>query len=152
MRDMSLVCVACLVLSGLACHDGVSRSFPLAPTTAPVIPQAPNFPAIVVGQIVRFQFTAEDSSCVAGDGACRSYNVTAPSDGRLEIVLMSVSGEDGFIRTTEMYVVPGADSWDVGPGPRISATIPVKAGATYEIRMYSAKVPSVELELRASLQ
>jgi hypothetical protein len=102
--------------------------------------------------VVRFHFTADDVACAGAAGRCRSYNVTAPSDGRLEVVATSVSGESGFVSTLEMYVVPGADYWDVGPGPRISATVQVRAGGTYEIRMYSAQVPSVELELRASLQ
>jgi hypothetical protein len=31
-------------------------------------------------------------------------------------------------------------------------TIPAKGGTTYEIRMYSSTVPSVELQLRAALR
>jgi hypothetical protein len=103
-----------------------------APTPGPV-----TFPSITIGDVVRFQFTADDVPCVGGGGRCRSYNITSPSDGWLEVVVTSVSGED---------------SWNVGPGPRISVTIPVRARGTYEIRMFSPNVPSVELELRASLQ
>jgi hypothetical protein len=158
MRYRFLASVICAVLGGLGC-DGSYRTggppLPTAPTVAPAptpLPAPGPFPSITVGDVVRFQFTADDVPCDGANGRCRSYNVTAPSDGRLEVVLASVSGEDSFVSTTEMYVVPGGDSWDVGPGPRISVTIPVRAGGTYEIRMYSAKVPSVGLELRASLR
>lgn len=148
----------CFALFGLGC-DGVYRtggpSVPTAPTVAPAptpLPTPTPFPSITVGDAVRFQFTADDAPCVGAGGRCRSYYITAPSDGRLEVAVASVSGQDSFISGLEMYVVPGGDSWDVGPGPRISVTLPVRAGFTYEIRMYSAIVPSVELVLRASLR
>ena len=137
----------CWALLSTAC--GGNPTFPTAPSPAPVPPPTPPpaiFPSITVGEVVRFRFTADDVQC--GAGHCRSYNVSPGSNGRLEVVLTPVSVGDGL----EMYVVPGGDSWDVGPGPRISVTVPVQASGTYEIRMYAAKVPSVELELRASLQ
>jgi hypothetical protein len=108
-------------------------------------------PTVTVGEIVRFQFTADDFPCSAS-GRCRSYSITPSSDGQLEVVVTSVSGEGDFISTTEMYLVPGADDWTVGPGSRISVTAAVKSGITYEIRMFSTKVPSVDLELLASLK
>ncbi len=150
MRYRFLVPVICSALGALGCDEGHRPGGPLLPTAGAVAP-AP-FPSITVGDVVGFQFTVDDVACVSGGGRCRSYNVTAPSDGRLEVVLASVSGEGSFVFTTEMYVVPGGDFWDVGPGPRISVTIPARAGVTYEIRMYSATVPSVWLELRASLR
>jgi hypothetical protein len=139
-------------LLAMACGSSPSP-LPTAPSPVPAPAPTPppvTFPSITVGEVVRFRFTADDL-CFSG-GGCRSYNVTTPSGGRLEAVVTSVSAEGTFISTTEMYVVPGGDSWDVGPGPRISVTIPVGAGRTYEIRMFSARVPSVELELRTSLQ
>jgi len=125
---------------------------PAAPSPTPAPLPDPTFPSIVVGQVVRFSFTADDRACVGGGGRCRSYSVTVPVDGTLQAVLISASGTDAFIATTEMYVVPGGDSWDVGPGPRISVTVAVRAGSTYEVRMYSARVPSEELELRTSVR
>ena len=153
MRYRILVSVICSTLGGQGCDGGSTArpSMPTAPTVS-VAPAPAPFPSITLGDVVRFQFTFDDVACVGGEGRCRSYNVTAPSDGRLEVVLASVSGEDSFVSATEMYVVPGGDFWDVGPGPRISVTIPARAGVTYEIRMYSATVPSVGLELRASLR
>jgi len=69
----------------------------------------------------------------------------------MEVVLRSASGDAAFTVFTEMSVVPGADWWDVS-GSRLIATLPALAGSTYEIRMYSPVVPSVELELQASLR
>jgi hypothetical protein len=145
------------VLALSACGDDAGppagpTAPPTAPSPAPALLPDPSFPSIVVGEVVRFSLTADDRSCVGGGGRCRSYNVTVPGDGTLQAVLTSVSGTDTFIATTEMYVVPGGDSWDIGPGSGISVTVAVKAGSTYEVRMYSARVPSEELELRTSLR
>jgi len=97
------------------------------PTPLPAPPPSPTaFPVIKVDETVTFRFTTDDRAC--GAGRCRSYNVAAPLDGLLHVVLTSVSREDSFIAATEMYVVPGGDSWHVGPGPQISVTIPVRAG------------------------
>ena len=79
-----VISVVCLALAGLGC-DRVGASVPTAPSVPPAVAPAPPpvpFPSIVVGEVVRFQFTAEFSSCVKAGGACRSYNVTAPSDGQ----------------------------------------------------------------------
>jgi hypothetical protein len=158
MRNQFLVSVICLALAGPGCEgasSGEGSRLPAGPSPAPSpapTPPPAAFPSIAVGEVVRFQFTADDVACVGAGGRCRSYNVTAPSSGKLEAVATSVSGDSSFVSTLEMYVVPGGDYWDVGPGPRISVTVPAAAGATYEIRMYSATVPSVELELRTSLQ
>jgi hypothetical protein len=149
------------VLALSACGDNTGP--PAGPTPPPTAPSPapaprpaptpnPTFPSIAIGDVVRFSFAVDDTPCVGGGGRCRSYNVTVPVDGTLQGVLTSVSGTDAFIATTEMYVVPGGDSWDIGPGSGISVTVAVKAGSTYEIRMYSARIPSEELELRTSLR
>jgi len=70
----------------------------------------------------------------------------------LEVVLTPVSPDSNFIVNTEMYLVPGADAWTVGPGNRIGVNALVGSGATYEIRMFSGQIPSDELELRTSLR
>jgi hypothetical protein len=145
------------VLTLSACGDDAGppagpTASPTAPSPAPAPLPDPSFPSIVVGEVVRFSFTVDDRPCVGGGGRCRSYNVTVPVDGTLQAVLTSVSGRDLFIATTEMYVVPGGDSWDLGPEKGISVTVAVRAGGTYEVRMYSARIPSEELELRTSLR
>jgi hypothetical protein len=149
-----------------ACHTGnEGRPFlpPLGPTAnvplpapSPVPAPAParppvSFPLITVGEVVRFQFTNDDWACAGATGRCRSYNITAPSDGLMSVAVTSTSADTSFLGSLEMYVVPGADDWEVGPGPQIGARVAVRAGLVYEIRMFSSTVPSTELELRTAL-
>jgi len=70
----------------------------------------------------------------------------------LEVVLTPVSPDSNFIGKTDLYLVPGADDWTVGPGNRISVNAVVRSGGTYEIRMFSSQIPSDEFELRTSLR
>jgi len=152
----SIPLAAAVVLALSGCRQPVSAPTPTAAPSQPANPRhdpTASFPSIEVGEAVRFRFTAEDGDCVGvGGGACRSYAVHVPADGQLETVLASVDGDAAFTATTELYVVPGGDFWTVGPGARISVTIPVRAMASYEIRMFAARVPSPELELRATLR
>jgi hypothetical protein len=76
--------------------------------------------------------------------------LTTPSNGELVVVVTTL--QEKSHPTIELYIVPGADDWETEPGRRIFAKATVKAGVTYEIRMYSDIVPSEELELRTSLQ
>lgn len=164
MRQRFLVACVGLSLCSVGCtagsdgHGGFLPLSPSGPIAAPAPAPAPapppvSFPSIKVGEVVRFQFTTNDLLCdPQGGGRCRSYEITAPSTGVMDVVVTSISGDASFVSTLEMYVVPGADDWMTGPGPRISASLGVVAGATYEIRMYSSLVPSAELELRATLQ
>lgn len=148
-RRFLLACVG-LCIAGAACTDGRRPFPPTAPTRAPAPPR-PNFPSITVGEVVRFQFTTDDWACAGALGRCRSYNITAPSDGLMSVAITSTSDDTSFVGTLELYVVPGADDWEVGPGPQIGARVAVRAGSIYEIRMYSTVVPSVELDLRTTL-
>jgi hypothetical protein len=109
-----------------------------------------NFPTIAVGQPIRFRFGTEDACPSFGIAGCRSYVVTAPSDGQMKVDLTAVSGDARAVIGLELYVVPGADYWDTGPGARIGAVFSVRAGNRYEIRMSAAHVPTEELELAAS--
>jgi hypothetical protein len=104
-----------------------------------------------VGEVVRFRFVADDWACSRDGGRCRSYLLTAPSDGELEVVVTSLE-QSVHHPHIDLYIVPGADEWIVGPGVSISAKARVTVGSTYEIRMYSSRVPSEELELRTSLR
>lgn len=152
MRNIPLVVLVAVVLAVTGCGEAGSVTYPSRPILQPdPVPPRPSFPSINVGEPVRFQFTADDYPCVGGGGRCKSYDLTAPVSGQLDIVLRSVSGDPGFTRLTELYVVPGADDWLVS-GARLTASLQATGGTTYEIRMYSPVVPSVELELLASLR
>jgi hypothetical protein len=106
----------------------------------------------MLGEVVHFRITVDDYACTRGEGRCRSYNVTVPANGEMVVVITPMTPDDPSFEMLEMYVVPGADDWRVGPGREISATARVSAGGTYEIRMFMPKVPSLELELRTSLR
>jgi hypothetical protein len=148
MRPVCLAAVILCSLAAAACGETGAFTQPSPPTPVPV--PGP-FPSITVGEPVRFQFTRDDYACVGGNGRCKSFNVSPASGGQLDVVLRSISGDASFTRDTEMYVVPGADSWRVS-GAQLTATLTADAGATYEIRMYSPVVPSIELELLVSLR
>jgi hypothetical protein len=157
MRRRFLLACAVLSTTGAACTEGTNaRRFlqpmvPTAPSEPAPAPRPMNFPSITVGEVVRFQVATDDWACSGTSGRCRSYNITAPSDGLLSFAITSTSGDTSFLGTLELYVVPGADEWEVGPGPQIGARVEVRAGSIYEIRMFSAVVPSLELELRTRL-
>jgi len=132
---VALSLVICSSLNGAGC-DSPTKPSPSTgmqtpvPTPAPTRPPA-NLVPIGIGDVVRFQFTLPDSTCVSSGGRCRSYLVTAPSAGTLEAVLTPESGDARLMASAEMYIVPGADFWDVGPGPQSSCVIPSPpAGST----------------------
>jgi hypothetical protein len=160
-RHRLLVVFAGVWLWNAACTGGTDGRPVLAPTgptattptptPAPPSPPPAPFPSIAVGEVVRFQFNSDDRACAGPIGRCRSYDVKADSNGVMVVAITSTSADTSFLTTLEMYVVPGADDWEVGPGPQVSARLSVIAGATYEIRMYSSVVPSAELELRVTL-
>jgi hypothetical protein len=106
----------------------------------------------MLGEVVRFRITTDNYACSRDEGRCLSYNVTVPSPGDLAVVITPINPDDPSFDRLEMYIVPGADDWQTGPGRQISATARVSAGNTYEIRMFIPIVPSPELELRASLK
>jgi len=158
MRLLWVVFVASFGIVAASCEGRVTY-LPTEPTEPyspppppPPRPPAPPIPAVMFGEVIRFRFTAEDWACNR-EGRCRSYNVTVPSDGELTVVIVPATTVDDLsFDTLEMYIVPGADDWKFGPGRQISATARVSAGATYEIRMFNPRVPSVELELRMTLR
>ena len=151
-----LVPVVCIVAAAAAgCDFGkvtnLTEPGPIYnPPPPPPPPVRPPIAAIAFGEIVRFRFTTEDFQC--GAGRCLSYYVTPPSDGTMDVVIRPTTPNDVFFPGLELYIVPGADEWDVGAGPQISATASVKAGQRYEIRMSIPVAPSPEFELRTSLR
>jgi hypothetical protein len=163
MRQRALLVLVGLCLSNAACTVGMDghRAFvpPLsatapnpAPTPAPAPPpHSATIPMVPVGEVVRFELSDEEWACAAAGNRCRSFNVVTPINGELVVAITSTTDDTSFLSLLEMYIVPGADYWDVGPGPQITAHAAVRAGATYEIRMFTYVAPHVELELRATV-
>jgi hypothetical protein len=157
MRCAFAVSVIGLAMASMGCDFGRVTDIPTEPTAvlppvAPPAPVRPPIPGIAFGEVVRFRFASEDFRCSARlEDRCRSFNVIVPSNGQMDVALTPTSLNDPF-NLFEMYIVPGADDWEVGPGRQIRATARVTAGQTYEIRMYVAWVPTFELELRTSLR
>lgn len=161
-RILRVLLVACVAMASTSCDFGRVVYLPTEPTEPypppnlppppPPLPPSPPFPEIMLGEVIRFRFTTDDWACTRGEGRCRSYNVTAPSNGEMVVVITPITADDPSFELLEMYIVPGADDWQVGPGRQIGATARVTAGRTYEIRMFMPMVPSLELELRTSLR
>jgi hypothetical protein len=162
IRILPVLLVSCSAMVAASCDFGRVVNVPTEPsepyspppslTPPPPLPTPPPIPAILLGEVVRFRITTDDYACIRGEGRCRSYNVTVPSNGEIVVVITPITPDDPLVETLEMYIVPGADYWQVGPGRQISATARVSAGRTYEIRMFMSRVPSLELELRTSLR
>jgi hypothetical protein len=161
IRILLVLLVTSLAMASASCDFGRVVYLPTEPTQPyppsnlppppPPIPPQPPIPEIMLGEVIRFRFTTDDWACNR-EGRCRSYNVTVPSDGEMVVVITPMTTDDPSFEYLEMYIVPGADDWQVGPGRQIGATARVISGRTYEIRMFMPIVPSVELELRTSLR
>ena len=168
MRILPVLLVTCFAMVAISCDFGrvvylpsepSEPSPPPPPSTQPPIPATPPppptpppIPAIMLGEVVRFRITTDDYACTREEGRCRSYNVTVPSSGEMVVVITPLTPDDPLFERLEMYIVPGADDWQIGPGLQISATARVSAGGTYEIRMFMPSLSSRELELRTSLR
>ena len=125
------------------------------PLYSPPPPPPPRIPppidSIAFGEVIRLRFTTEGFEC-GGESRCLWYYVTSPSDGTMDVVITPITPNDLYFPLLELYIVPGADDWDVGAGPQMSATASVKAGQRYEIRMAIRTTPTSEFELRTSLR
>ena len=162
IRILRVLLVTCFAIASTSCDFGRVVYLPTVPTEpypppnlppppSPIPPQ-PAISEIMLGEVIRFRFTTDDWACNRDGGRCRSYNVTVPSTGEMVVVVTPITPDDPLFEYLEMYIVPGADDWQVGPGRQIGATARVTAGRTYEIRMFMPTLPSPELELRTSLR
>ena len=150
-----LVPVVCAVTAAGCDFGRVSDITEPTPLYSPPPPPPPRIPppidSIAFGEVIRLRFTTEGFEC-GGESRCLSYYVTPPSDGTMDVVITPTTPNDLYFPLLELYIVPGADDWNVGAGPQISATARVKAGQRYEIRMAIRTAPSSEFELRTSLR
>jgi hypothetical protein len=155
MRCSCLAPAICAVMAVAGCDFGrvsdITEPTPIYnPPPPPPPPVRPPITSIAFGDVIRFGFTTEGFEC--GAGRCLSYYVTPQSDGTMDVVIKPTMPNDVFFPGLELYIVPGADGWNVGEGPQISAAAIVKAGQRYEIRMGIRAAPTAEFELRTSLR
>jgi hypothetical protein len=109
--------------------------------------------SIPVGHVVTARATSQDRVCSHwgyGSGACRRFAVTTPSAGWLDVRFSAVP----FFRCDVDIVGPGGTFVLYDPSWRnpLNVSIPVVAGATYEIRVICGSDPSHEFELGTTLR
>ena len=134
---------------------------PPTPTPFGVWPISETYASLQIGEVINGRVTESDPSCITYlHMRCRYYRVQAPSDGLLEVVVMSESmGPRYADAPLDLYITNVTDErgkgWDpvFGPGPQLRVSARVKAGAHYQISLYSwsPTLPGVQFELRSSM-
>jgi hypothetical protein len=114
-----------------------------------------------VGQVINSRITEDDPRCMYHPNQhCHYYRIAAPSDGLLEVTVKSESMGATYIQAPlDLYITNVTDDrgkgWDpvFGPGPQMRVSARAKAGAEYQISLYSwaPDLPGVEFELRAAM-
>jgi hypothetical protein len=157
------ISVVCLFLM-IACGDH-EVSVPTAPTAnpSPVTPLPPPtripVPAftqrIDIGEVVRSRATDEDPLCDTGwPYRCRYYGLTVPSAGWLNVTIgwdPELPGEYPL----DMGIIDGQGrEWVSTPSGAAlrHVAVPVTAGTTYVIEVWSFWSPPADFQLTPSLQ
>jgi hypothetical protein len=103
---------------------------------------AERYTSIAVGEAVSARVNADDPRCaVWPEWPCQYFRLTAPSDGTLDVVMTHSAGNLDLSFTNDA----GNTWW-------YPVSIPVTAGATYQITVWEYETTGVEFELRTSLQ
>lgn len=153
-----------LIVSMAACATGCSDiilpALPTAPSQVPAPAPVPVFAfaepytRISIGDVVVRRAGTDDSECVDLRGwHCHYFRLTAPSDGRLDILLKWVLETQPF-QPLDLSLADskGITSWsEYGPGPQGRLRTLVSAGSTYQFTVWYT-FPGVEFELRSSLE
>lgn len=157
MRRLHLVMV-CLAFMTVGCE----RSQPLAPTTlptpGPVPPVRPVLPPpfeqrLEIDEVIKTRITADDGWC--GDQFpyhCRHYGLTAKTSGVLQVTMTWWGGGEYPL---DLGVIDSLGrEWPAlaGPGRRRDVVLPVVAGETYVIEIWSFLFPGEEFELRSAFE
>jgi hypothetical protein len=113
---LPVLLVTCFAMVSTSCDFGrvvylpTEPSEPYPPPSAPTQPPAPvtplplppPFPAIMLGEVVRFRIATDDWACTRGEGRCRSYNVTVPSNGEMVVVITPITPDDPSFGSHDM--------------------------------------------------
>ena len=159
MRNVGSIMVL-LAVAAVGCENP-QRALLLAPTPlastpppAPVPdPRLEGASPIVIGETVHSQATADDPLCDPGwSYPCRYFKVTASSHGRLRVTMRwSAAQPDPY--PLDIGVPGPFGEWlaMIGPGAQRYVDVPVDAGATYLIEVWSFLNPAERFELTSSL-
>ena len=154
------VFVVCVSLLMLGC-DGRS-TLPSSPTPTPSFPPAPAPPPpqqpveglpIVLGDVVTGRVTEDDPLC-GPRHRCRYYRLTVSGSGALRVTMTwdpQVADpyplDIGVIDPSGRVSLP-----TIGPGTQRQVSLPVSAGRTYVIEIWSAAAPGEEFALQTAIQ
>jgi hypothetical protein len=156
MRRLHSV-VICFALAAMGCDStfipptAPTPNPPAAPTPTPV-PQPRFEQRLEIGEVIKTRVTREDPLCSEGwPYRCRYYGLTPATNGLLNITM---TWQNGGVYPLDFGVYDAQGrSWDAvaDAGLRRSVTLPVTAGATYVIEIWSFLEPGEEFELGSSI-
>ena len=153
-----------LVLSSalltLACsNEGGRLVAPTLPTPVPApapaaFAFAEPYTPLAIGQVVTRHVGDDNPMCVDLPGwHCHYFRITAPSDGKLDVMLTWVLETQPF-QPLDMSLRDsrGGEAWsDYGPGSQSRLRAEVKAGSMHQITVWYT-FPGVEFALRSSFE
>jgi len=159
----ALLCVALLGCSNGAGDDGS----PILPTPVPNPAPQPNPPpraplygiglSIQAGQTVMASVERTDPACFSNwdsSGACKTYLVTAPRDGRLKAVLKWTPPPSPPTDVMDLFLVAPNASWVVSfEGTQEEVVeIPVTQGLVYSILVMSVSRSPQSFQLLPTIE
>jgi hypothetical protein len=152
--------IVSVVTLATGCSDVSHPILPTAPSQVPAAAPAPAFgfsepyTPISVGDVITRRAGTGDSECVDLPGwYCHYFRLTAPSDGRIDILLKWVL-ETQPTQPLDLSLTSssGGTFWsEYGPGPQDRLRVSVTAGSIHQITVWYT-FPGVEFELRSSLE
>jgi hypothetical protein len=156
MRRLRFLGLCCAFVA-LGCGR-TQLPLPAAPSPAPIdlpppspVPQPSFDHRLQVGELIKTRVTADDRLC--GDAfpyRCRHYGLTPRTSGVLMVAMTWGSGE--YPLDIGVYDPQGREwAGHRVEGYRREAVLPVTAGETYVIEVWSFLSPGEEFELSASL-
>jgi len=157
----SCLVVACVSLLAIGC-DGES-TVPSSPTSTPLPPPAPapsrnqqpsGGAPIVLGEAVTARVTQDDPVCGAPyPHRCLYFRLEASRTGHLTVTMRWDSRiadpyplDIAVIDPLGRMALP-----TIGPGTQRQVSLPVSAGSTYVIEIWSAATPGEPFELYAAI-
>lgn len=157
MRFLAAICFAMLALG---CSDGRSL-LPTGPSSLPTtalpgLPGPTNAITIVAVEVVNDRVRSDDPLCdPEWPHRCRYYQLKAAVDGVLDVSLKWSSHQlDPYPLDIDVIGVHGriGPTPAIGPGNQRRVSLPVRAGDTYAIEIWSFLSPGEVFDLSATIR